>query len=77
MVDLAVYAIPIFLVTLVIESAVTARRKVLGYERRDTAASLAMGVGNLVVDLIFKGVTFAAFAFCHRFALFEMRTDSA
>ncbi len=42
------YAIPLFLLTLALEPRVLRRRHgVRGYERRDTIASLAMGVGSL------------------------------
>lgn len=45
------YAVPLFLVTLVLEAVVLRRwrgRDVVGYEKRDTRASLAMGIGSLV-----------------------------
>lgn len=68
-----VYAIPLYLLTLALEPAVLARvrakshgegrgsgaggRAILGYERRDTIASIGMGVGSLVfVSLINLGI---------------------
>jgi sterol desaturase/sphingolipid hydroxylase (fatty acid hydroxylase superfamily) len=50
--DPTLYAIPFFLVTLALEPALLAwvrrgGRGVLGYERRDTLASLGMGIGSL------------------------------
>jgi sterol desaturase/sphingolipid hydroxylase (fatty acid hydroxylase superfamily) len=56
------YAIPFFLATLAIEPALLARlrrrgKDVRGYERRDTIASLGMGIGSLVfVSLINLGI---------------------
>jgi sterol desaturase/sphingolipid hydroxylase (fatty acid hydroxylase superfamily) len=52
--DPTVYAIPFFVVTLVVEILImrkkTARHeKVMGYAWKDTWASLAMGVGSLIV----------------------------
>jgi sterol desaturase/sphingolipid hydroxylase (fatty acid hydroxylase superfamily) len=56
------YAIPFFLVTLALEPLVLARQErrgkaVVGYERRDTLASLGMGIGSLLfVSFINLGV---------------------
>jgi sterol desaturase/sphingolipid hydroxylase (fatty acid hydroxylase superfamily) len=61
--DPTVYAIPFFLVTLVAETWILARwrregRAVVGYETRDTFASLAMGLGSV---FIVGGINFATF----------------
>lgn len=61
--DLIIYlAIPVFTLTMLIEAWVLARAKranAVGYERRDTQASLMMGVGSLafsaVADLVMIG----------------------
>ena len=56
------YAIPLFLVTLALEPLALARlrlrgRDVRGYERRDTIASLGMGIGSLFfVSLVNLGI---------------------
>lgn len=42
------------------------------YEIKDTAASLTMGVGNLLVNLLSKAVQFSFFAVLHRFAMFHI-----
>jgi sterol desaturase/sphingolipid hydroxylase (fatty acid hydroxylase superfamily) len=57
-----VYAIPLYLVTLALEPWALAKlarkgRSVRGYERRDTVASIGMGLGSLVfVSLINLGI---------------------
>jgi len=56
--DLTVWAIPAFIVFMIVESIWCARRRVRGYESKDTAASLAMGIGNVLIDLFMKGVAF-------------------
>ena len=61
-VDLTIYAIPAFAGLMLAEGVAIARRGLRGYERRDTAASLAMGLGNVVIDLGMKGVHFALLA---------------
>lgn len=70
--DLTVYAIPAFVVLMIVESLVTARRRVRGYERKDTATSLAMGVGNVLIDLVMKSVHFSLLSAVGAFALFDV-----
>ncbi|MBX3226224.1 MAG: sterol desaturase family protein [Labilithrix sp.] len=61
-----VYATPFFIATVAIEAALLARwkrdgRDVVGYEKRDTWASLGMGIGSLVtVTAINAGIFFLA-----------------
>lgn len=61
-----IYAAPFFIATVVIEAVLIARwkeggRDVIGYERRDTWASLAMGVGSLFTSTALNaGVFFLA-----------------
>ena len=70
--DLTVYAIPAFIALMLAEGAVTAARGLAGYERRDTLASLAMGLGNVLIDLFMKGVHFALLASLAPLALLEI-----
>lgn len=73
--DPTVYAIPFFLVTLVLEIWVLGRWKkagrddVVGYERNDTLASLAMGIGSVFIVGAINLCTFllASFLWKHRF----------
>ncbi|XXF78708.1 sterol desaturase family protein [Myxococcaceae bacterium GXIMD 01537] len=64
--DLIHLAIPVFVITLVLEAWLVTRmrregREVVGYAPRDTAASLSMGLGNVAINLGWKGVTFAVY----------------
>ena len=65
MVDAVLYAIPVFLLMLVIE-ALSFRflpdDDERGYEVRDTATSLSMGTGFLAVAVPWKAVTVVAYA---------------
>jgi sterol desaturase/sphingolipid hydroxylase (fatty acid hydroxylase superfamily) len=78
--DLTLYAVPAFVVLMLLELGVTfaerrdrARsRTVRGYETRDTAASLAMGVGNRIIFTVVEGgVLVAALALYHH-RLFDL-----
>jgi sterol desaturase/sphingolipid hydroxylase (fatty acid hydroxylase superfamily) len=69
MIDLTIFAIPTFLATMLVESRLLRRRPDLkGYEARDTRASLAMGIGNVLINLGMKGVQFAILTFWSGFA---------
>lgn len=65
-------AIPGFLLLLAIEAVADAVMRRDLYELKDTAASLAMGVGNVLIGLLAKAVVFAIFTFVHRFAIFSI-----
>ena len=68
------FAVPGFLVLLVLEAAVARRRPegTVGYEARDTRASLAMGAGNVVVAGLTKAAVLGLFGWLHSFALFDL-----
>jgi sterol desaturase/sphingolipid hydroxylase (fatty acid hydroxylase superfamily) len=62
--DLTLYAIPVFILTLFLEGWLVARMRregkdLVGHTRRDTAASLSMGLGYAAINLGWKGVAFA------------------
>jgi sterol desaturase/sphingolipid hydroxylase (fatty acid hydroxylase superfamily) len=69
MVDLTVFAIPTFIVTMVVEAAALRRRPGLkGYWSPDTRASLTMGIGNVLINLGMKGVQLAILSWFAGFA---------
>jgi sterol desaturase/sphingolipid hydroxylase (fatty acid hydroxylase superfamily) len=61
-------AVPVFLVSMWLEHALLARRKASSYERQDLQTSLGLGIGNVVVSGLWKGVVLAV-----GFALYEHR----
>ena len=71
-VDLTVYAIPAFFVLMVVEAALLAGTTWRGYERRDTAASLTMGVGYVLIGLVGNAAHFALLAVVGRWAPFDI-----
>lgn len=66
--DLIHLAIPGFLVLLILEAVLAAKMRQDLYEWKDTAASLTMGIGNVLIGLLTKAIAFAVFAFLYRFA---------
>jgi len=70
--DLITMAIPSFLVLLVAEAVAGAvmRRDLYGF--KDMAASLTMGIGSVLVDLLAKAIQFSLLTYLHRFAIFSI-----
>jgi sterol desaturase/sphingolipid hydroxylase (fatty acid hydroxylase superfamily) len=68
-------AIPAFLLLLLIEAVADARMRTDLYERQDTFASLAMGIGNVLVNLVAKGVQFGILLWLYRFRFFNLGTQ--
>jgi sterol desaturase/sphingolipid hydroxylase (fatty acid hydroxylase superfamily) len=68
---LIAYAVPVFLALMVAEMLIR-RAGTRGYERRDTLASLAMGIGNVTVSATTRIATFAFMVWLHQFALFDL-----
>lgn len=52
--NLIYYAIPFFIVTVIFESIVLYKKQPKNYNIKDTFASLAMGIGNVIVNLLSK-----------------------
>lgn len=70
--DLIHFAIPAFLLLVLAEAIADAVMRRDLYEVKDTAASLAMGAGNVVANLLSKALQFSVFSILHRFAVFQI-----
>lgn len=70
--DLIHYAIPAFVVLLLLEVLVTSWDHKGLYEAKDTLSSLAMGLGNVAIGLITKGWIFICFTIVYSFRWFEL-----
>ncbi len=65
-------AIPFFIACLLLEAILAAHGKRRVFEARDTVTSLAMGVGNVLIGLFWKGIAFGIYTALHQFALFDI-----
>jgi sterol desaturase/sphingolipid hydroxylase (fatty acid hydroxylase superfamily) len=65
-------AIPAFVLLVLIEVFVAWRRRIPAYELGDTAASLAMGLGNLMIGLAAGAATYVAFNWVYQFRLITL-----
>ncbi len=67
-----IYAIPAFLLLLLVEAVAAAVMRRDLYEVKDTAASLTMGVGNVIIGLGTKAAMFFLFSWLYKFRLFDL-----
>lgn len=65
-------AVPAFLLLLILEAIASTIMKRDLYEIKDTAASLTMGICNLVISLFSKALQFSVLVFLHKFAIFKI-----
>ncbi len=77
--NLILYSIPAFIVTMILEGLWARREhrlwnraRVAGYDKRDTAASLAMGLGNVIIAGGIKTATFGLWTFLYALAPFRL-----
>ncbi len=70
--DLIHYAIPGFVLLLLAEIIFSAWDKRHLYETKDAAGSIAMGLGNVAIGLVTKGVIYLVYDFVYRFRLFTL-----
>jgi len=71
--DLILYAIPFFIITLIIEIIVDARARSNSYETKDAITSISMGLGNVFLGFISKVLVFAVFYYLYdNFRLFTI-----
>jgi sterol desaturase/sphingolipid hydroxylase (fatty acid hydroxylase superfamily) len=66
------YAVPGFVLLVLIEMIWARRQRRDAYEPRDTLTSLAFGLGSTVAGLISGGVVFAGFLWMWQFRLFDI-----
>lgn len=67
--DLVQYAIPGFVLLLLVEVFISAKQQKEYYDTRDTLSSLAMGIGNVIIGLVGKAIVLAAFTLAYTFRL--------
>jgi len=70
--NIIVMAIPAFFLLLILEAIADAVMRRDLYEPRDTAASLTMGTGNVLINLFAKAMIFALFTWLARFAVWHV-----
>jgi sterol desaturase/sphingolipid hydroxylase (fatty acid hydroxylase superfamily) len=71
--DIILYAIPVFVLSLIAEIFYfrSQQKHHEHYQARDTASSLSMGIGNVITGFVSKAVVFGAFVLVYQYRLFE------
>ncbi|MBN8501130.1 MAG: sterol desaturase family protein [Sphingomonadales bacterium] len=70
--DPVTYAVPAFILLVLIEMIWAARKSPNSYEPRDTLASLAMGLGSTVIGALTGGLIGLLYWWVHQFRLFDI-----
>jgi sterol desaturase/sphingolipid hydroxylase (fatty acid hydroxylase superfamily) len=68
--DPVIYAIPVFIVLMLIEGWVNYREQRHLFEKKDTISSLLLGIGSVIIDLPIKAIFYIVFSFIHQYSLF-------
>jgi sterol desaturase/sphingolipid hydroxylase (fatty acid hydroxylase superfamily) len=68
-------AIPAFVLLLALEAICDAIMRRDLYEWKDTAASLTMGIGNVLIGFVTKGIAFAVYSFAYHYAPIHLGTE--
>ncbi|MEM7571435.1 MAG: sterol desaturase family protein [Bacteroidota bacterium] len=74
-IPLLYYAIPFFVLFLLLELAIGVHQRRDWYVAKDTMSSLAMGIGNVVTGLLSKGLELGAYYFLYQFRLFDLGAE--
>jgi sterol desaturase/sphingolipid hydroxylase (fatty acid hydroxylase superfamily) len=67
--DLILYAIPFFIITVIAEAYLSTKNSHLKFKKEDTYASLAMGIGSVIVGLFTKTAEFGLYVFIYQFSI--------
>lgn len=70
--NLIYFAIPGFILLLIVEAVLSWRMQRDNYQLEDTAASLSMGIGNVLISLASKALSFGVFMLIYQHRLFQI-----
>lgn len=66
------YAIPFFILTVLLEVILTVKVKMEDYPHKDAITSISMGIGNVIIGLLAKGISFGVFVFLYQYRVFTI-----
>ncbi|MFN8317734.1 MAG: sterol desaturase family protein [Chitinophagales bacterium] len=70
--DPVAYAIPFFILLILIEAYVGYKQQHRNYLSKDAAASIAMGIGSVLINFVMKSLAFGVYTIVYEFRLFEI-----
>ncbi|PQB06586.1 C-5 sterol desaturase [Polaribacter filamentus] len=66
------YAIPFFILTVIIEVILTVKVKLEEYDFKDSSTSILMGLGNVFLGVIAKAIVLVIFLFLYKYRIFTI-----
>lgn len=66
------YAIPFFILTVIIEVILTVKVKLEEYDLKDSSTSILMGLGNVFLGIIAKAMVLGIFLFLYKYRIFTI-----
>ena len=66
------YAIPFFIITVIIEIILTVKVKLKDYEFKDAGTSIIMGLGNVFIGFVSKAIVFGVFLLVYEYRFFTI-----
>ncbi|CAL2063288.1 sterol desaturase family protein [Tenacibaculum sp. 190524A05c] len=66
------YAIPVFVITVIVEAILTVKVKLEDYEFKDASTSITMGLGNVAIGLFTKGLILGLFLWLYQYRVFTI-----
>lgn len=66
------YAIPFFILTVIIEVILTVKVKLEEYDFKDSSTSILMGLGNVFLGIIAKAMVLGVFLFLYKYRIFTV-----
>jgi sterol desaturase/sphingolipid hydroxylase (fatty acid hydroxylase superfamily) len=66
------YAIPFFILTVIIEVILTVKVKLEEYDFKDSSTSILMGLGNVFLGIIAKAMVLGIFLFLYKYRIFTI-----
>jgi sterol desaturase/sphingolipid hydroxylase (fatty acid hydroxylase superfamily) len=66
------YAIPFFILTVILEVFLTVKVKLEEYDFKDSSTSILMGLGNVFLGIIAKAVVLGIFLFLYKYRIFTI-----
>lgn len=67
--ELIFFSIPFFIVLVIVEAATSPPGR---FEKKDTFASLSMGITNMVISIFTKGIAVALYAWLYAYKIFDL-----
>lgn len=73
--DPSIFAIPIYILFIGVEIFLSAKQHLNLYTKKDSIASLSMGIGSVIIGILTKTLFFLLFTFIYQFRIFHFEMN--